>query len=324
MGRFITADPTIQHSYDPQNFNRYSYCRNNPVNYTDPTGHSWLSKLLGAIFGFIVGAITSIFAGPQIGFAVGMATFNAIDAGISASQAGLNGWKVAGIALASAVSSFVGSQIGSAFGGWAGGGAFGEAVFGCMFAGAAGGATDAALSGGNVVQSALWGGAIGTAMGILQGGLFATPAYADEDNSKVLDLADDPKVKIGERPLESLWGRLLEIGHKFIMFEDGRIVEMGPLNGTIHVYDSLNLDEITAGTTRYLTQLPGNIKWTTADISSSMFEKALSVYKSTWVGTPYNALNHNSNYFVNSVITASGGTINSGGYYCPGFPDKDK
>ena len=39
MGRFITADPTIQHPYDPQDLNRYAYCRNNPLIYTDPTGY---------------------------------------------------------------------------------------------------------------------------------------------------------------------------------------------------------------------------------------------------------------------------------------------
>lgn len=45
LGRFITADPTIQKPYDPQDLNRYTYCRNNPINYTDPTGLSWFSKI---------------------------------------------------------------------------------------------------------------------------------------------------------------------------------------------------------------------------------------------------------------------------------------
>jgi hypothetical protein len=33
---------------DPQVFNRYSYCRNNPLKYTDPTGHGWFFKGLTA------------------------------------------------------------------------------------------------------------------------------------------------------------------------------------------------------------------------------------------------------------------------------------
>jgi RHS repeat-associated protein len=41
IGRFITADTIVQAPYDPQSLNRYTYCRNNPINYADPTGHSW-------------------------------------------------------------------------------------------------------------------------------------------------------------------------------------------------------------------------------------------------------------------------------------------
>jgi RHS repeat-associated protein len=39
MGRFITPDTIVQDPYDPQYLNRYTYCRNNPVNLIDPTGH---------------------------------------------------------------------------------------------------------------------------------------------------------------------------------------------------------------------------------------------------------------------------------------------
>ncbi len=39
MGRFITPDTIVQDPYDPQYLNRYAYCRNNPVNLVDPTGH---------------------------------------------------------------------------------------------------------------------------------------------------------------------------------------------------------------------------------------------------------------------------------------------
>jgi RHS repeat-associated protein len=39
LGRFLSPD-TIVPGYDnPQNLNRFSYVRNNPVRYTDPTGH---------------------------------------------------------------------------------------------------------------------------------------------------------------------------------------------------------------------------------------------------------------------------------------------
>ncbi|HEY1787839.1 MAG TPA: toxin TcdB middle/N-terminal domain-containing protein [Verrucomicrobiae bacterium] len=43
LGRFIQADTTIADISNPQTYNRYSYCVNNPLTYTDPTGHSFWS-----------------------------------------------------------------------------------------------------------------------------------------------------------------------------------------------------------------------------------------------------------------------------------------
>ena len=40
MGRFITADSIVSDIYDPQDLNRYAYCRNNPMIYVDPDGHA--------------------------------------------------------------------------------------------------------------------------------------------------------------------------------------------------------------------------------------------------------------------------------------------
>lgn len=39
LGRFIQPDSIIPDPYNPQDWDRYSYVRNNPVNRTDPTGH---------------------------------------------------------------------------------------------------------------------------------------------------------------------------------------------------------------------------------------------------------------------------------------------
>ncbi len=39
LGRFVSADTIVPSPGDPQNLNRYSYVRNSPVKYTDPTGH---------------------------------------------------------------------------------------------------------------------------------------------------------------------------------------------------------------------------------------------------------------------------------------------
>jgi RHS repeat-associated protein len=39
IGRFISADTIVPDPANPQAFNRYSYCLNNPLIYNDPTGH---------------------------------------------------------------------------------------------------------------------------------------------------------------------------------------------------------------------------------------------------------------------------------------------
>ncbi|MFC1953475.1 RHS repeat-associated core domain-containing protein, partial [Chloroflexota bacterium] len=43
IGRFISPDTIIPNPANPQSFNRYSYVLNNPLRYTDPTGH-WPSR----------------------------------------------------------------------------------------------------------------------------------------------------------------------------------------------------------------------------------------------------------------------------------------
>ena len=40
LGRFLSPDPFIQSPSNPQNYNRYSYCLNNPLKFTDPSGES--------------------------------------------------------------------------------------------------------------------------------------------------------------------------------------------------------------------------------------------------------------------------------------------
>ena len=38
LGRFISADPTVQYPMNSQNYNRYYYVNNNPLSFTDPSG----------------------------------------------------------------------------------------------------------------------------------------------------------------------------------------------------------------------------------------------------------------------------------------------
>jgi hypothetical protein len=52
LGRFLSPDNYIQSPYNPQNYNRYSYCLNNPLKYTDPDGEFWHIIIGGVIGGF--------------------------------------------------------------------------------------------------------------------------------------------------------------------------------------------------------------------------------------------------------------------------------
>ena len=46
IGRFLSPDTIVPGAANPQAWNRYSYVLNNPLKYTDPTGHKW--KCTGA------------------------------------------------------------------------------------------------------------------------------------------------------------------------------------------------------------------------------------------------------------------------------------
>ena len=50
VGRFLSADTIVPNPANPQDFNRYSYVRNNPVRYTDPTGHAVANEDGGGCF----------------------------------------------------------------------------------------------------------------------------------------------------------------------------------------------------------------------------------------------------------------------------------
>lgn len=55
-GRMLRPDNFVQSPLDPQNYNRYSYCLNNPLKYTDPTGDLiWAPIIIGALAGAYMG-----------------------------------------------------------------------------------------------------------------------------------------------------------------------------------------------------------------------------------------------------------------------------
>ena len=59
LARFLSPDPYIQEPTNPQNFNRFSYCLNNPLKYSDPSGET----IIGA---FIIGGIVGTYIGGSL------------------------------------------------------------------------------------------------------------------------------------------------------------------------------------------------------------------------------------------------------------------
>lgn len=55
VGRFLSADPYVQDGGLTQSYNRYSYCLNNPLRYTDPSGYKWHWKWLNPLYWFSEG-----------------------------------------------------------------------------------------------------------------------------------------------------------------------------------------------------------------------------------------------------------------------------
>jgi RHS repeat-associated protein len=55
LGRFLSSDPYVQAPEFSQNFNRYSYCLNNPLMYVDQDGEFWW--LIGAVIGAYSGGV---------------------------------------------------------------------------------------------------------------------------------------------------------------------------------------------------------------------------------------------------------------------------
>jgi RHS repeat-associated protein len=155
LGRFISADSIVQAPFDPQTLNRYSYCRNNPIIYSDPSGHWFgIDDLIAAAVGAVIGGTMAGINGGDIlqGAAIGAA---------SAWVA----WNTCGAAtdqlLTQVVENFWTGQVYSTVGygtAYIGGGAVGG-----MAGGALAGGMSAAFNGGNVFE--------GMGMGALTGGI---------------------------------------------------------------------------------------------------------------------------------------------------------
>ena len=134
MSTFLSPDNYIQAPDFSQSFNRYSYCLNNPLRYTDPSGEFavvddiLIAAAIGAAISVTMNGISNSMN--NVGFFQG--------AGKAAIVGGLAGATGAGVAALGAGAGMVG-----------------------MAAGAVSGGTSAALNNGNIVQGIVIGGLSG-------------------------------------------------------------------------------------------------------------------------------------------------------------------
>lgn len=162
VGRFVSPDPFVQMPENSQSFNRYTYCLNNPLRYTDESGERFL---VDDIFAIVMGGTINLAS-------------NIIQGNING-----NFWESVGKGAMAFVA-----------GGVAGFGGLYPELGGWAWGGAVAGATNAWLGGSTTAEGILFGGAIGIvssgagALGghlgnqfgsvIINGTKIASPAFA--------------------------------------------------------------------------------------------------------------------------------------------------
>ena len=128
LGVFLQADSAMTDADNLQDYNRFGYCMNDPLNCTDPSGHSWLSKewhkiihnklirtvaIIVAAY-YTGGAALDAFASDAAATAGFAAESAAVEAGADASLVSAAGSMASSVAYASASSSILGGAIAGA------------------------------------------------------------------------------------------------------------------------------------------------------------------------------------------------------------------
>ena len=148
LGRFISADPTIQAPFMSQSLNRYSYVMNNPLSMIDPSGFNWLSSAWKSIKNFVskywrmIAAVVIAVVAPYLLPLVGITGLPAaVITGMLAGGVATGTWKGALIGGFTGALFYAAGSL-SQYQGWDSGSlehAFTHAVAGCASASVGGG-----------------------------------------------------------------------------------------------------------------------------------------------------------------------------------------
>jgi len=148
LGRFLSADPFVQQPKDLQSLNRYTYVKNNPLTYTDPSG--FFFKKLKKLVKKAVRAVKSALKNPYVRMALGLAAGIGVGALINQAVIAAN----SAVVLASAGPVAV-AGVGI------------SATTGAVLAGAAGGFVGGLVASGGDIKSAALLGVTGGASGFI-------------------------------------------------------------------------------------------------------------------------------------------------------------
>ena len=211
LGRFISPDRLVPYPGNLQAFNRYAYCLNNPLIYTDPSGEFFIFDdiiemiILSVIVGSTMGAYRAkrsgenVYKGAMIGGIRGLISSNPIGAVADSSMVGAIQAKKAG--KNPAAGAMLGGSVSAAtyaIGQFAGG-----SVLGSLITGALSGAANAELSGGNVWKGALYGGLYSVASAVtVQGAIALNESINSYSNSPTKTQGAENNGKGGGDPEE--------------------------------------------------------------------------------------------------------------------------
>ena len=162
LGRFLSPDPYVQLPDFSQSFNRYAYCLNNPLIYTDPDGE-FIHLIIGAVIG---GTINWIANGAEFSWK-GLGYFG-IGAGAGALSAGIGAGVNVAMAGGSFGAGFMGTAVGVSSTGFIAGAATGAAA---GFSGGFVTNSGNAWMGGANFGEGLWSGVKGGGIGAIAGGV---------------------------------------------------------------------------------------------------------------------------------------------------------